>query len=157
MRALAQVLAFAVGALMLAIPAWASDDMLPFDAQEGDATTEAISIPLNKYAIEVEGVTAGPNIYDVAFIVLAVTYKGAGISGLTIGNFTLGTHIVGPGGSTLRINALSDHGDGKYLLDVVPISTGDWRPGKYLLSVKVDLHPTYDASGMTVVTLDVAQ
>jgi hypothetical protein len=75
--------------------------------------------------------------------------------GLTIANFTLGTHIVGAGGSLLEIQSLVTIGDGKYRLDVVPISSFPWRLGKYLLSVKVDVRPEFKASGMTVVTLDV--
>jgi hypothetical protein len=155
MRAKSLILVLVAVAVILGSSVWAKGDMIPAGAAKSDVAADAIAVNLNDFELKVEGVTAGPNIDGIAFIVLAVTYEGAGVDGLTIANFTLGTHIVGPCGSLLEIQRLVTIRDGKYRLDVVPIRDLPWMLGKYLLSVKVDVRPQFKASGMTVVTLDV--
>ncbi len=116
----------------------------------------AITADFNNSSLDVEAVATGPNLNDISFVILTVSFEGAGVVGIPESDFELGTHIVGPGGSLLEITKLSDLTKGRYKLDIEPINGNTWNPGDYLLSVIVDLRSSgIVASGRTVFKLTV--
>ena len=87
-----------------------------------------------------------------ALILVRVTWKGAGVSGLAAADFTIATRLVPAGECALEIDELSFFGppEGDYALRVTPIDTFascDWAAGSYVSSLEVS------ALGMTGSTL----
>jgi hypothetical protein len=87
-----------------------------------------------------------------ALILVRVTFKGEGVSGLTAGDFTIATRLVPAGECALEIDELSTFGspDGDYALSVTPIDSFescDWEAGSYISSLEVS------SGGMTGSTL----
>ena len=119
------------------------------------STNAAITADFNDFQLDVEAVATGPNINGISFVVLTVSYEGAGVTGIPESDFELGTHIVGPGGSLLETTGFLELGKGLYRLDIEPINGNTWNPGNYLLSVIVDLRSAIVASGRTVFNLTV--
>lgn len=77
-----------------------------------------------------------------ALILVRVTWKGEGISGLTATDFTIATRLVPAGECALQIDELSTFGapNGDYALAVTPIdsfASCDWAAGSYISSIEV--------------------
>ncbi len=87
-----------------------------------------------------------------ALILVRVTFKGEGVSGLTAADFTIATRLVPAGECALEIDELSTFGppDGDYALAVTPIdsfASCDWAAGSYVSTIEVS------SGGMTGSTL----
>jgi hypothetical protein len=76
-----------------------------------------------------------------ALILVRVTWKGEGISGLTAADFTIATRLVPAGECALEIDEVYTFGspNGDYGLAVTPIDTEgcDWAAGSYISSLEV--------------------
>lgn len=86
-----------------------------------------------------EDTMASPGNAQNLYIVVSVTdSNGAGVTGLTIGNFAIGSEIVGPGGSISHIDTVNNGKlGGTYLLRVLPLAGQTWKSGVYIFSVNV--------------------
>ena len=93
---------------------------------------------LNLVAIG-EDTMASPGNAQNLYIVVSVTdANGAGVTGLVLNNFALGSEIVGPGGSTSHIDSISAGKlAGTYLLKVLPLAGQTWKAGVYICAVNV--------------------
>jgi hypothetical protein len=93
---------------------------------------------LNVIAIS-EDTVASPDNANNLYIIISVTDRqGAGVTGLAIENLTLGTEIVGPGGSISHIDSVTNGNlPGTYLLQVMPLSGETWKAGVYIFSLNV--------------------
>ena len=60
------------------------------------------------------------------------------VAGLVAANFSLGSEIVGPGGSISHISTVTNGKlPGVYLLQVLPLAGQTWKAGVYIFSVAV--------------------
>jgi hypothetical protein len=87
-----------------------------------------------------EDTIAAPGNVNDSYIVVSVTdASGVAVTGLAIGNFSLGSPIVGPGGSTSHINSVSAGGSvtGVYIVRIGPLPGQTWKSGVYVWSVAV--------------------
>jgi hypothetical protein len=86
-----------------------------------------------------EDTIASPGNANNLYIIVSVEDpNGVAVSGLAIGNFAIGSEIVGPGGSTSHINTVSNGQlPGVYLLRVLPLAGQTWKAGVYIFSVAV--------------------
>jgi hypothetical protein len=86
-----------------------------------------------------EDTVANPGNATNSYIVVSVEdSNGAGFGGLAAANFTLGSEIVGPGGSTSSISSVSNGKlTGTYLLKIIPLAGQTWKSGHYIWSVAV--------------------
>ena len=82
---------------------------------------------------------ASPGNANKLYIVVSVTDgNGAGVTGLNKGNFSIGSEIVGPGGSISHIDSVANGKlSGTYLLYVLPLTGQTWKAGVYIFSVNV--------------------
>jgi hypothetical protein len=92
-----------------------------------------------------------------ALILVRVTFKGEGVSGLTAADFTIATRLVPAGECALEIDGVSTFGspDGDYALTVTPIdsfASCDWAAGSYISSLEVS---SGGMTGSTLVEVDV--
>jgi hypothetical protein len=63
---------------------------------------------LNLVAIPEDAIASPGNANNLYIVVSVTDSNGTPVTGLTVGNFTLSTEIVGPGGSISHINSLSN-------------------------------------------------
>ena len=93
---------------------------------------------LNVTAIA-EDTVANPGNATNSYIIVSVEdSNGAGVGGLVAANFTIGSEIVGPGGSTSSIASVSNGKlVGTYLLKIIPLAGQTWKAGYYIWSVAV--------------------
>jgi hypothetical protein len=86
-----------------------------------------------------EDTIASPGNANNLYIIVSVQdSNGVAVPGLAIGNFALGSEIVGPGGSTSHINTVTNGKlPGVYLLQVLPLAGQTWKAGVYIFSVAV--------------------
>lgn len=86
-----------------------------------------------------EDTIAAPGNTQPTYIVVSVQdVNGLGVTGLTGSNFTIGSEIVGPGGSTSHIDSVSNGKiQGTYLLKILPLAGQTWKSGVYIFSVAV--------------------
>src|ERR1041385_5948751 len=86
-----------------------------------------------------EDTIAAPGNTQPTYIVVSVQDgTGAAVTGLTISNFSIGSEIVGPGGSISHIDTVSNGKlAGVYLLKVLPLTGQTWKAGVYIFSVAV--------------------
>jgi len=87
-----------------------------------------------------EDTIAAPGNVNDSYIVVSVTdANGVAVTGLTMANFSLGSPIVGPGGSTSHINSVGAGGSvtGVYILRIGPLPGQSWKSGVYVWSVAV--------------------
>lgn len=85
-----------------------------------------------------EDTIANPGNAKDSYIVVSVTdANGVAVNGLAMANFTLGSPIVGPGGSTSHINSVSSSSAGVYTLRIGPLAGQTWKAGVYIWSVRV--------------------
>ena len=87
-----------------------------------------------------EDTIASPGNANNLYIVVSVEdANGAAVPGLAIGNFAIGSEIVGPGGSTSHIDTVANGKlPGVYLLRVLPLAGQTWKAGVYIFSVAAD-------------------
>ena len=70
------------------------------------------------------------------FVVSVTDTNGAGVARLAIGNFAIGSEIVGPGGSTCHVGSVANGKlTGTYLLNVLPYEGQTWKGGVHIFSV----------------------
>jgi len=102
-----------------------------------------------------EGPVQVPAVND-ALILVRVTFKGEGVSGLVAANFDIATRIVPPGECELEIDDLAifgTHYAGDYAFRVTPIDTFagcNWAAGTYISSIEVS---ALGMKGSTLVSL----
>lgn len=87
-----------------------------------------------------EDTIASPNNALSSYIVVSVTNAdGTAVAGLTIANFSVGSPIVGSGGSTSHITSVGLGGSlsGVYILRIAPLAGQTWKSGVYIWSVRV--------------------
>ena len=87
-----------------------------------------------------EDTIAAPSNALESYIVVSVTdSNGVAVTGLTVGNFAVGSAIVGPGGSVSHITSVSSGGSvtGVYILRIAPLAGQTWKSGVYIWSVRV--------------------
>ena len=84
-----------------------------------------------------EDAIASPGNANNLYIVVSVTNgRGEPVTGLKIKNFSIGSEIVGPGGSISHIDSISNgKSPGTYLLMVLPLAGQTWKAGVYIFSV----------------------
>lgn len=86
------------------------------------------------------GAGLAPQPPNEAFLLVRVSFAGAGVSGIPESGFTLATRIVPAGECALEIDTFTDFGGGDYGLGVTPVDSSascDWEAGDYLSSVLV--------------------
>lgn len=84
--------------------------------------------------------TARAGTTDEAALVLAVNSDGGPVVGLGAGNFQTHAGPVAAGGCYVEITRVVSNLDGRYLLDIVPITsnpTCEWKAGRYVIAVLV--------------------
>ena len=88
-------------------------------------------------AIAEDTIAAPGNVNDSYIVVSVTDANGVAVTGLTTANFTLGSPIVGPGGSLSHINSVSAGGSvtGVYILRVGPLVGQPWKSGVYIGSL----------------------
>lgn len=87
-----------------------------------------------------EDTIANPGNALESYIVVSVCdTNGNSVTGLNMANFTLGSPVVGPGGSTSHINSVSAAAGvaGVYVLRIAPLAGQTWKAGVYIWSVRV--------------------
>ncbi len=93
---------------------------------------------LNLCAIGDDGMASPGNANNLYIIVSVTDTNGAGVARLAIGNFAIGSEIVGPGGSTCHIGSVANGKlTGTYLLNVLPYEGQTWKGGVHIFSVNV--------------------
>lgn len=86
----------------------------------------------------VEDTIAAPGNTKPAYIVVSVEdSNGLGVSGLNASHFTIGSEVVGPGGSLNHISSISTVNPGIYTLQILPQTGQSWKAGFYIFSVAV--------------------
>jgi hypothetical protein len=86
----------------------------------------------------VEDTLAAPGNTKPAYIVVSVEdVNGLGVSGLNVSNFSIGSEVVGPGGSLSHISSISTVNPGIYTLLILPQAGQTWKSGVYIFSVVV--------------------
>lgn len=86
----------------------------------------------------VEDTLAAPGNTKPAYIVVSVEDpNGLGVSGLNASNFSIGSEVVGPGGSLSHISSISTINPGIYTLQMLPQNGQSWKAGVYIFSVVV--------------------
>lgn len=92
-------------------------------------------------AIAEDGIAAPGNVNVSAIIVSVTNSKGEGVIGLNKSNFTLGSIMVGPGGSLSHIDSVmhdvSAPITGIYIIRIAPLAGQTWKLGVYIWSLKV--------------------
>lgn len=90
-------------------------------------------------AIAEDTIAAPGNVKDSYIVVSVTDANGAAVTGLTISNFTIGSPIVGPGGSLSHINTVTTGGSvtGVYILRIGPLAGQTWKSGVYIWSIGV--------------------
>jgi hypothetical protein len=90
-------------------------------------------------AIAEDTVAAPGNAIDSYIVVSVTDSNGVAVAGLALANFTLGSPIVGPGGSLSHINSVGGGGavSGVYILRIAPLAGQTWKSGIYIWSVRV--------------------
>ena len=82
---------------------------------------------LTLHAIGEDTMASPGNESNLYIIVSVEDLNGAAVPGLAIGNFAIGSEIVGPGGSTSHINTVTNGKlPGVYLLQVLPLAGPSW-------------------------------
>ncbi len=93
---------------------------------------------LNVEAIVEDSISTPGNDKDTYLIVSVTDGNGAPVEGLSLSNFTLGSEIVGAGGSISHINMVrAGKLSGVYVLFIGPSAGETWRGGVYIWSVRV--------------------
>lgn len=94
---------------------------------------------LNVTAIAEDTIAAPANAVDSYIVVSVTDGSGNAVTGLTINNFSVGSPIVGPGGSVSHINSVAAGGavPGVYVLRIGPLPGQTWKSGVYVWSVAV--------------------
>jgi hypothetical protein len=93
---------------------------------------------LTLHAIGEDTMASPGNASNLYIIVSVEDSNGAAVPGLAIGNFAIGSEIVGPGGSTSHISTVTNGKlPGVYLLQVLPLAGQTWKAGVYIFSVAV--------------------
>jgi hypothetical protein len=93
---------------------------------------------LNLEAIVEDSISTPGNDKDTYLIVSVTNSNGAPVEGLSLSNFSLGSEIVGAGGSISHINMVRNGKlPGVYVLFVGPSAGETWRGGVYIWSVRV--------------------
>ena len=93
---------------------------------------------LTVHAIGEDSIASPGNANNLYVVVSVADSNGAAVAGLAIGSFSLGSEIVGAGGSTSHINTVTNGKlPGVYLLQVLPLAGQTWKAGVYIFSVAV--------------------
>ena len=93
---------------------------------------------LTLHAVGEDTIASPGNANNLYIIVSVEDLNGAPVPGLAIGNFAIGSEIVGPGGSISHINTVTNGKlPGVYLLQVLPLAGQTWKAGVYIFSVAV--------------------
>ncbi len=90
-------------------------------------------------AIAEDTIAAPGNALDSYIVVSVTDSNGVAVAGLAMANFTLGSPIVGPGGSLSHIVSVGGGGavSGVYILRIGPLAGQKWKSGVYIWSVRV--------------------
>src|SRR5258708_24599183 len=91
---------------------------------------------LTLHAVAEDTVASPGNANNLYIIVSVEDLNGVAVPSLAIGNFAIGSEIVGPGGSTSHISTVTNGKlPGVYLLQVLPLAGQTWTAGGYIFSV----------------------
>ena len=83
-----------------------------------------------------DSISAHGNTQPPHLIVRVEDEKGTPVEGLNIANFSIGSEIIGVGGSLINIRSVSIGKDpGVYLLKLLPLSGQTWKSGVHIFSV----------------------
>jgi hypothetical protein len=94
---------------------------------------------LNVEAIVEDSISTPGNDKDTYLIVSITDQQGAPVEGLSMSHFTLGSEIVGAGGSISHINMVRNGKlPGIYVLFIGPSAGDTWRGGVHVWSVRVN-------------------
>jgi hypothetical protein len=90
-------------------------------------------------AIAEDSIASPGNALDSYIVVSVTNANGTAVAGLTIANFSVGSAIVGPGGSVSHITSVGAAGavSGVYILRIAPLAGQTWKSGVYIWSVRV--------------------
>ena len=91
------------------------------------------------HAIAEDTIAAPGNALESYIVVSVTDSNGVAVTGLAAANFSLGSPIVGPGGSVSHIVSVGSGGSvsGVYILRIAPLKGQTWKSGYYIWSVRV--------------------
>jgi hypothetical protein len=95
-----------------------------------------IMAKLTLHAVGEDTIASPGNSNNLYIVVSVEDQNGAAVTGLGMGNFAIGSEVVGPGGSISHINAITNGKlPGVYVLLVLPLAGQTWKGGVYIFSV----------------------